>query len=108
MKGAVQEFYNLLTAPRTAPTRTQTGHNHLQITHNKSGAYDVQHAECHIVPRDSLAVMFDRVEIAFILTSFHWLKSLTDAGGEETRVSGVNLLRRASENTTCQIIQAPS
>ena len=38
-----------------------------QITCNTSSAYRVQHAVCHLVRRDSSAVKFDRVEIAFIL-----------------------------------------
>ena len=41
---------------------------------------------CHMVLRDSSAVKFDRVEIAFIWVLFYWLKSLTDEAGEETGV----------------------
>ena len=42
----------------------------------------------------------DRIEIAFILALFYWLKSLTDEGGEETGVPGEKARRRSSENTT--------
>ena len=38
-----------------------------QITCYISSAYRVQHVVCHVVRRDSSAVKFDRVEIAFIL-----------------------------------------
>ena len=41
---------------------------------------------CHVVQRDSPAIKFDRVEIAFVLAFFYWLKPLTDEGGEETGV----------------------
>ena len=37
-------------------------------------AYHMQDAECHVVGRDSSAVKFDRVKIAFVLALFHWLK----------------------------------
>ena len=50
----------------------------------------MQPAVCHLVRRDSSAVTFDRVEIAFILALFYWLKPLTDEGGEETGVPGEN------------------
>ena len=33
----------------------------------------MQHVVYHVVHRDSSAVRFDRVEIAFILPSFYWL-----------------------------------
>ena len=56
----------------------------------RSRAYQVQPAVCHLVRRDSSAVKFDRVEIAFILALFYWLKPLTDEGGEETGVPGEN------------------
>ena len=35
---------------------------------------------CHVVRKDSSAIKFDRVEIAFILALFYWLESLTDKG----------------------------
>ena len=60
----------------------------MQITCNTSGAYQVQHAVCLLVRGESSAITFDRDEIAFILTLFHWLKPLTDEGGEETGVPG--------------------
>ena len=34
------------------------------------------HFVCHVVRRDSSAIKFDRVEIAFILALFYWLKQL--------------------------------
>ena len=48
--------------------------------------------------RDSSAVKFDRVEIAFILSMFDWLKPLTNEGGEETELQGENPWQQASEN----------
>ena len=42
----------------------------------------------YVVRRDSSAIQFDRVEIAFILA--YWMKPLTDKGGEETGVPGEN------------------
>ena len=44
----------------------------------------------HVVRRDSSAVKSDRIELAFILALFYWLKRLTDEGGEETGVPGEN------------------
>ena len=53
-----------------------------------------------VVRRDSSAIKFDRVEIAFVL-AFIWLpEPLTDEGGEETGVPGENPLQRTSENAT--------
>ena len=43
------------------------GRNRAQIMCNTSSDYHVQHALRHLVGRDSSAVKFDRVEIAFIL-----------------------------------------
>ena len=53
-----------------SPTCTLNGpeRDRVQITCNTSSAYHVQHAVCHMVRRDSSAIKFDRVEIAFILT----------------------------------------
>ena len=34
----------------------------------------MQNIVCHVVQRDSLDIKFDRVEIAFISASMHWLK----------------------------------
>ena len=64
--------------------------NRVQITCNISGADRVQHVVCHEVRRDSPPIKFDGVEIAFILDLFHWLKSLTVKGGEESGVPGEN------------------
>ena len=47
---------------------------------------------CHMVWRDSSAIKFDRVEIAFILVLLHWWKQFTDEGGEETRVPRETLM----------------
>ena len=44
LKGAIRDFYSILTSPRT-----------------------VSNVVCHVVRRDSSAVEFDRVEIEFIL-----------------------------------------
>ena len=55
--------------------------NRVQITCNTSGAHHVQHVVCHVVQRDSSAIKFDRVEIAFILAIFYRQKLLTDEGG---------------------------
>ena len=67
-KGAVRDFYNLLTALLLSPTRTlkRPGRNRVHFTCNTSSAYHVQPALCHLVRRDSSALKFDRVEIAFI------------------------------------------
>ena len=46
----------------------------MQITSNITSAYHVQHVACHVVRMDSSAIKFDRVEIAFNLASFDWLK----------------------------------
>ena len=54
---------------------------------NTSSAYHVQRVVCHVVQRDSSAIKFDRVEIAFILALLYWLKH---EGGEETGVPGEN------------------
>ena len=70
-QGAVRDFFknNLLTAPRTVSNTYARvpGRNRVQITRNTLSAYHVQPAVCHVVRRDSSAMKFDRVEIAFIL-----------------------------------------
>ena len=43
-----------------------------------------------MVARDSSAIKFDRIEIAFISALFYWTRPLTDEGGEETAVPGEN------------------
>ena len=68
-KGAIRDFYHLLTAPRTV------SNTHAQVARAQSCANHVQHIErlsratcvtCHLVRRDSSTIKFDRVEIAFI------------------------------------------
>ena len=54
----------------------------VQITCNTSGSYHEQHVVCHVVGRDSSAIKFDRVVIAFVIVLFLWLKPLTDERGE--------------------------
>ena len=49
------------------------GRNRVQITCNTSSGHRVQHAVCHVARRDSSAIEFDTVEIAFILALFYWL-----------------------------------
>ena len=66
-------FFTISSQSRElSPTRTLKwpGRNRVQITCNTSSAYHVQPAVCHLVRRDSPAVKFDRVEIAFILAFF--------------------------------------
>ena len=69
-------FYNLLTALRTV------SNTDAQVARTRSCANHMQHIErlsratcdtCHVVRRDSSAIKFDRVEIAFILALFYWL-----------------------------------
>ena len=52
-----------------------SGRSCVQITCHTSGAHPVQHV-CPVVRRDSSATKFHRVEIAFILALFYWLKPL--------------------------------
>ena len=62
-------------------------------TYNTSSAYHVQHVVHHIARRDRSAFKVDRVEIAFILALFYWLKSLTDEFTYQENISlicGVN------------------
>ena len=93
-KGASQDFVFTFSSlhHELSPTRTLKWprHNHVKITCNASSAYHVQRGVYHLVRRDSSAIKFDRVEIAFILTLIYWLKPLTDEGGEETRAPGEN------------------
>ena len=72
-----------------SPARTLKwpGHNRVQITCNTSSAYHAQPAVCHLVRRDSSAIKFDRVEIAFILSLLYWLKPLAD----EKSISNLDL-----------------
>ena len=62
----------------------------MQIKCNTLSAYHMQHVVCHVARRDSSAIKFDRVQVAYIFALFHWMKRLTDEGGEETGVSGEN------------------
>ena len=63
-----------------SPARTLKwpGRSRVQITCSTPSAYHVEHAVCHLVRRHSSAIKFDKVEIAFILALFYWLKPLTD------------------------------
>ena len=63
-----------------------------------------------MVCRDSLDIKSDRVKIPFTSALFDWLKPLTNAGEEETRVPRENLWRPAIENARYwgPKIQAPS
>ena len=87
MRGAMRDF---LQSPHCAANCLQhvrssgLGAIVCKARANTSSAYHVQPAACHLVRRDSSAIKFDRVEIAFILPLFYWLKPLTDEGGEET------------------------
>ena len=74
--------------------------NHVQITYNTSGTYHVQQVMCHVVQRASSSVKLERAEITFTLALFHWLKSLTNEGREETGVSRENAQQQASENAS--------
>ena len=73
-------FTNSSLRRELSPTRTLKWprHNRVKITCNTSSAYHVQCVACHIVRRDSSAIKFNRVEIAFILALLYWLKPLTD------------------------------
>ena len=70
-KGAIRDFYNLLTAMRTVSNtfaqvpRAQSCANHVQHIEQPSRA--TCHVTCHVVGRDSSAIKFGRVYIAFIL-----------------------------------------
>ena len=67
------------------------GRSRVQIMCNILSACHVKPAVCHLGQRNSSANKFDRVEIAFIIPLFYWLKLLTDEGGEGTGVPGENL-----------------
>ena len=84
-KGAIRDFYNLLTAQRTV------SNTHAQVTEAKSCANHVQYIErlsratcrvtCHAERRDSSAIKFDRVYIAFCFSFILLTEPLTDGGG---------------------------
>ena len=68
-KGAVRDFFTISSLrSELSPTRTLEWpkHNRVKITCNTSSAYHVQRVVCHLVRRDSSAIKFDRVEMAFI------------------------------------------
>ena len=70
LKGTVWDFLQSYHCTANClPTRMLkwSGRNCVQITCNTSSACHVQLAACHLVQRDSSAIKFDRVEIAFIL-----------------------------------------
>ena len=53
----------------------------MQITCNTSSVYHAQcHVMCHVVRRDSSAIKFDRIEIAFVVALFYWLNYYSDEG----------------------------
>ena len=52
-------------------------HNHVQIKWNTSSTNRLQHIVCHVVRRNSSAIKYDRVSIAFILALFYWLNHYT-------------------------------
>ena len=70
LKGAIQDFTISSLCRKPSPTcrLKWSGHSRVQITCNTSSAY-VQHV-CHVVQRDSSAIMFDRVEISFTLAFY--------------------------------------
>ena len=67
-------FYNLPTAPRTVSNmqaqvaRAQPCENHVQHIERPSRA--TCRVTCHVVQKDSSAIKFDRVYIAFTLALF--------------------------------------
>ena len=75
-------FYNLLTAPQTVSNtyaqvaRAQSYANYVQLIERLSRA--TCRITCHVVGRDSSAIKFDRVEIAFILVLFLLAVPLAD------------------------------
>ena len=94
LKGAIRVFFFFFFFTISSlcrelyPTRTLkwSWRNRVQITSNTSSAYHVKLAVRHFERGDSSALKFDRVEIAFFLALFYWLKQLMDEGGEETGV----------------------
>ena len=69
-KGAIREFSVSSLRRELSPTRTLKWpeRSGVQITCNTSSARHLQHAllRCHVVRRDSSAIKYARVEIAFI------------------------------------------
>ena len=84
-------FYTLSSLRRElSPTRSLKWSGAIVCKSRATHPVSITCNKCHLVRRDSSAVEFDRVEIAFILALFYWLKRLTDVGGEETGVPGEN------------------
>ena len=72
-KGAIRGFYAIFSLRRKqSPTcmLKWPGRNRVQITCDISGSHHVQNVVCYVVVRDSSAIKYDRVEIAFILALF--------------------------------------
>ena len=85
--------------------------NPVQIMSNTSSTYHVQQVMHHVERKDSSAIKFDRVEVAFILL-FHLLQQLTNemqyrqtnlccsqkvvSWGEKKRSAKIQLQRQAS------------
>ena len=65
-------------------------HHRVRIMRDTSSACDVRYVVCHVLRKNSSAIKFDGVYIAFILPSFYWLRPLTGEGGKETGVPGEN------------------
>ena len=65
LKGATRDFFTI-SSPRRKLSEVAR-RNRVQITCNTSGAHHVQHIMCYLVRRESSAVKFDRLEIAFIV-----------------------------------------
>ena len=99
---------------KLSPTRTLKwpGHSHVQITCNTSSVFHMQHVMYPEVRRDSSAIKFDRVEIAFFFFFAFVLlaEPLNRWRREENRVPRENPRRWYSENATYYglKIQAPS
>ena len=94
---------NCLQYAQMARPKSCANHAQQQITCNTSSSYHVQHVVYHVVRRNSSAIKLDKIEIAFILVLFYWLKPLTNEGGEETGVPGENPRRRAFRK--CHILK---
>ena len=58
-------------SPSSQEAWAQSCANHMQHIQRFSRA--TCHVTCHVVPKDSSAIKFDRVEIAFILALSYWL-----------------------------------
>ena len=93
LKCTVRDFYNLLSAPQTVSnmyareSRMQSCANHVK---HIALSHATCRAMCHEIGRDSSAIKFDRVEIAFILPFILFAEPLMDEGGKETGVPREN------------------